>query len=277
MKIQYLGTAAAEGIPAIFCECEVCKKAKRLGGRHVRTRSQALIDDSLLIDFPADTYMHYLKYDVPLYKIKSCLITHSHMDHLYPEDIFMRKPNFSHINDMESMSFYSDKAGYEMIDELINKYQIGENVVKNILIKPYVSFATEGYNVMPIRATHDPNSSPVVYLVEKDGKVLFYANDTSDFNYEGWENLKRYGKKINLLSMDCSKGGTNYDYAGHMSLDQCDEMREKLIKIGLVDKNTIVVLNHFSHNDKYADYEDFCNLADKRGFITSYDGMIVEF
>lgn len=28
MKIKYLGTAAAEGVPAIFCRCEVCRKSK---------------------------------------------------------------------------------------------------------------------------------------------------------------------------------------------------------------------------------------------------------
>lgn len=32
MKIKYLGTAAAEGVPAIFCRCEVCRKIKG-GGR----------------------------------------------------------------------------------------------------------------------------------------------------------------------------------------------------------------------------------------------------
>ena len=26
MKLKYLGTAAAEGVPAIFCECENCKE-----------------------------------------------------------------------------------------------------------------------------------------------------------------------------------------------------------------------------------------------------------
>jgi len=66
MKLQYLGTAAAEGIPAVFCECENCIKSKLSGGRNIRTRSQALIDDCILIDFPQDTYMHYLKYDFPL-------------------------------------------------------------------------------------------------------------------------------------------------------------------------------------------------------------------
>ena len=62
MKIQYLGTAAAEGIPAIFCECETCKKTRERGGKNIRTRSQALIDDKILIDLPADTYLHFLQY-----------------------------------------------------------------------------------------------------------------------------------------------------------------------------------------------------------------------
>ena len=31
MKIKYLGTAAAEGVPAIFCNCETCKEARKLG------------------------------------------------------------------------------------------------------------------------------------------------------------------------------------------------------------------------------------------------------
>mgnify|MGYP003290091199 CR=1 FL=1 len=35
MKITYLGTAAAEGFPAVFCNCEYCIKAKKLGGKTV--------------------------------------------------------------------------------------------------------------------------------------------------------------------------------------------------------------------------------------------------
>ena len=47
MNLTYLGTAAAEGWPGIFCRCEFCERAKRLGGRDIRTRSQALLDDAL--------------------------------------------------------------------------------------------------------------------------------------------------------------------------------------------------------------------------------------
>ena len=32
MKIQYLGTAAAEGLPALFCGCEICQNARKTKG-----------------------------------------------------------------------------------------------------------------------------------------------------------------------------------------------------------------------------------------------------
>ena len=60
MKFRYLGTAAAEGWPAVFCNCDHCHRAKKAGGRNIRTRSQALINDDLLIDFPSDSYHHAL-------------------------------------------------------------------------------------------------------------------------------------------------------------------------------------------------------------------------
>ena len=35
MKFRYLGTAASEGWPALFCNCEYCLKAKKLGGKNL--------------------------------------------------------------------------------------------------------------------------------------------------------------------------------------------------------------------------------------------------
>ena len=84
MKIKYLGTAAYEGVPALFCNCRVCKSAKKLGGRNIRSRSRALISEELLMDFNADTVWHYHKYGFDWEKICGVLITHAHCDHLYP-------------------------------------------------------------------------------------------------------------------------------------------------------------------------------------------------
>ena len=74
MKFRYLGTAASEGWPALFCNCEYCLKAKKLGGKNLRTRSQAIVNDDMLIDFPGDTFAHMLATGMDFSKVRWCLV-----------------------------------------------------------------------------------------------------------------------------------------------------------------------------------------------------------
>lgn len=276
MKLQYLGTGAAEGIPGVFCDCDVCREAKRRGGRNIRTRSQALLDDRLLIDFPSETYAHYLKNDYDLPAIHACIITHSHEDHLYPVEIFARKEGFSYRKTEEPLVFYSGKSGYDMLCGCINKYGVKDYQVQAKWVKPFESFETEGYTVTALNASHDPKTNPYVYIVEKDGKRLLYAHDTSDFPKETWEYLEKYGKVFNLVSLDCTEGDKPINYVGHMNLERCMAMRDRLCELSLADKNTKFVLNHFSHNGGNVLYEEFCSVAQKVNFIVAYDGLTVE-
>lgn len=276
MKIQYLGTAAAEGIPAIFCECENCKKSKMAGGRNIRTRSQALIDDCLLIDFPADTYMHFLKYDLPLANIKSCLITHSHADHLYPVELEMRKKGFSHLKEQFPLTFFSDDAGCVSINNVKKSYNIADDEILAEKINVFEPFEVEGYKVTALRAQHDPKSSPVVYLIEKDGKTLFYSNDTGEYPQETMEYLKTLEKPVNLISFDCTEACGSTDYMGHLTLGRCIKLRDELLAMGVADENTVFILNHFSHNGKNVVYDEFVKIAAEYGFEVTYDGMIRE-
>lgn len=87
MKLTYLGTAAAEGWPAAFCNCDGCRAARRLGGRNIRTRSQALVDDALLLDFPCDAWLHALRQGLDFSAVRWLLVTHSHTDHFYPPSL----------------------------------------------------------------------------------------------------------------------------------------------------------------------------------------------
>lgn len=75
MKLTYLGTVAAEGFPEVFCNCEYCKEARKLKCKNIRTCSQSIINDDLLIDLPADTYMHFLDNDIEGDKIKYLFMT----------------------------------------------------------------------------------------------------------------------------------------------------------------------------------------------------------
>lgn len=277
MKLQYLGTAAAEGIPAIFCECENCRKSREAGGKNIRTRSQALIDDKLLIDFPADTYMHFLNFNIPLAKIKNCLITHSHCDHLYPLELTMRKKAFAHLSDESPLVFYSDEAGYNAITDVKESKGVTDDEILVNKINLFEEFEVEGYKITALRAAHDPKSSPVVYLIERDGKTLFYSNDTSEYPDESMEFLKTLNKPIDLISFDCTEACRDATYVGHLTFNRCIALRKQLIDMGVADEHTIFVLNHFSHNGTNVMYDEFVKIAEKENFLVSYDGMVIEF
>ena len=54
-QIQILGSAAAEGIPAIFCNCRVCTEAWKNGGKDIRMRAAYKLNDEVRIDFGPDS------------------------------------------------------------------------------------------------------------------------------------------------------------------------------------------------------------------------------
>ena len=96
MKIRYLGTAAAEGFPALFCACEKCKKARQLGGRNLRMRAHALIDDTLLLDLGPDLLASSLRFGIDLTQLQYCLVTHNHEDHFCGDNLgYIRRGCFS--------------------------------------------------------------------------------------------------------------------------------------------------------------------------------------
>ena len=88
MKIKILGTAAAEGWPGLFCNCQTCQKVRRLGGKNIRSRSSVLIDETLMIDAGFDNFMHSLTDNADFTKIKDVFFTHEHTDHCVASDLY---------------------------------------------------------------------------------------------------------------------------------------------------------------------------------------------
>jgi len=280
MIIKYLGTAAAEGIPALFCNCRVCTEARKRGEKNIRTRSQALIDNKLLIDFNADTYMHTINSNVDLTKIDHCLITHSHDDHLYVNELSCRIPGFSNLGNKKPFKLYGTYGVVAKINGFINSKLLNpKGIVEVCEIKPYEPFVIDDYTVTALNAWHDVRSFPVIYMIEnQEGKRLLYAHDTNFFFDEVWEYLKENKPKFDFVSLDCTDANTpELDYMGHMNLNDCKKVKDLLLKMNCADRDTVFCLNHFSHNGTDVLYEEFSAISEKSGFLVSYDNMEIEF
>ena len=264
MYITYQGTAAAEGVPAIFCDCEHCRYARARGGKEVRMRSGALIDGKLKIDFGPDAYAQSLRFNQSYAALGHVLITHSHPDHFSPDELGRIAPPDAHRKTV--LHVYGDAR----VGEGIKPY-LKESKLVFTQLKPFETYEIDEYLVTPLKAVHAINSGeePLFYLIERGGRSILYAHDTDMFTDEDFDFLR--GKRIDLISMDCTNGILNHlKYIGHMGIEKNFLLREKLLTIGAADENTTFVANHFSHNGLVS-HENLEKLLP--GFLVSYDGM----
>ena len=275
MKIKFLGTAAAEGVPAIGCKCRVCKLSREKGGKNMRSRSQALINGELLIEFNPDTLWHSHAYGIDLSEIDHCLITHSHPDHLYLDDIDNFRCDFCHGRE-RTINFYAAEDGFNKIKEVGLRPHMG-GAVEPHLVEAGKAFTVEGkYRIMPLPASHNSDTSPVFYSISCGGKKILYAHDTCYFPEEAWAILKEEGY-FDLVSLDCTGclGIDGRKYVRHMTFSMCLDVIKRMESLHLIDERTVKVVNHFSHNGGQT-YDEMAAEADKHGIVVSYDGLEIE-
>ena len=275
MKFQYLGTAAAEGIPAFVCNCKACVRSREIGGRAIRTRSQAIIDDRLLIDFPADTMAHIHANKIDLIKVSDCIVTHSHYDHLHPIDLNNFKPGFSYTPEGWHMTFHgSEKVGEAIAPQLEGKLT-DLDLVSFDLLEAFVPKKIGDYTVTPLKAVHDPNAGPLFYQISDGEKTIIYGNDTNYFDESVWEYWGKTKPHFDMVSLDCTNACKPMTYVGHMSFAENLKVRDRMLEMGIADEKTVFISHHFSHNGYNVVYDEFVPIAAKEGFLVSYDGMIL--
>jgi len=274
MKITFLGTAAAEGCPAVFCNCDYCREARSLGGKNIRTRSQAIINDDLLLDLPADTYSHFLTNNIEGHKINYIFITHAHADHCYPMELHNTcRPFVSHDTGGKKLTVYSSAGAFKNIENTI-KWPDYPLLCK--VLKPFEVTELGDYTVTALPARHSTvEDGALIYIIEGEKKIL-YAHDTGFFYDEVFDYIKQKGFVFDLVSLDC----TNIDIpasdtSSHMSIDCLTRVLQKLAEFGAVTENTKKVINHFSHNAGPIHHK-LEERVSPLGYIVSYDGLCIE-
>ncbi len=277
MKMLYMGTAAAEGWPALFCSCPVCEHARKTGGRNLRTRTQALLDNSLLIDFPPDSYCHALRYGLNLGNIHTLLITHSHMDHWFPTELIHRHEHFGH-GAAGVLDVYGNEAVQKSFYEnlLIDRFKPHpiDDVVRFHVVHGGDRFWSGGWEILAVPADHDKREESLVYICKKDDRTVFYGHDTGcELSEAAWELIA--AETYSLVSLDATMGQkTAARY--HMGLPDAEQMFQKMKELGCIDDHTVKVINHFSHNGEMC-HEQLTAWGAERGILAAYDGMEAEF
>lgn len=267
MQVQYLGTGASEGMPGIFCRCDVCVNARSEGGKNVRRRCSMIVDKRLLIDMPPDLYSQSLTLKVDLSVVEHVLITHTHYDHFYPAEL--RNILAPYAQRSSPLTFYGSSEMKKTFESTFDKDTL-ERLSKHcdfVEVAAFVPIKVGAYTVTPLKARHCVGA--YIYMVELDGRVMLYGNDTGFFPEETWDFLA--GKIMHLVSLDCNNP-VHSDTPNHMTMEDNITAKRRMFQQKSSNNRTRYVATHFSHNGglNHAQIDEKMRL---HGITVAYDGL----
>ncbi|WP_392551769.1 MBL fold metallo-hydrolase [Orbus wheelerorum] len=272
MKLQFLGTAASEGIPNPFCKCEICEKARVLKGKNIRTRSALLIDDVMQIDFAPEFSYQVMRENVDVTKIKDLLFTHTHPDHFNVGDLFSRMVDYG-FNITHPLYIYGNDIAINGCLAVLPGYS-KERFVFNLAIPFQTVTSSSGYQVTPLLSNHARWEFCYIYLIEKDGKTMLYGHDSGYFPELTWQWLKNSGKKIDLAIFECSYGYKQNDRTNnHMSIETVLSCQKRMINDGIFHDKTQLLTSHHSHSSGFM-HDELIDIFKPYNIEVAYDGLI---
>jgi len=273
IRIKILGTAAAEGIPALFCNCKLCQHTHKTKGKNIRSRSSILIDKILKIDLPPDTFYHSIIHKIDTSNIKYIFITHSHFDHLSVKELIMIQQGFAKRTQIPPLQIYGNSDVIKIINQL--KKQLNNPPIKLNTLTPFQKINIDNYTIIPVKAIHGEDKNPLNYIIIKNNKKILYACDTGIYTKTTWEKLKNLNIHFDLVISECTYGPLKSEWKSHLGLPDVIEFRKKMESIKLINESTKWILTHFSHNCQ-TDYYTMKKLAKPYNFTVAYDGIKIK-
>jgi phosphoribosyl 1,2-cyclic phosphate phosphodiesterase len=174
MKATFLGTGTSVGIPAIGCNCRVCRSTD-VRNRRRRTSLYVEADGTgILVDTPPDFREQALTYHVP--RVDAVLFTHGHADHVFGFDDIRR------YNTMQQSRIpaYGSPA---TLDDLRRIFDYVDAEQEQGVFRPHIdfvatsgSFEVAGCRIVPLEVIHG-NKPTQGYRIDCGGSSLAYRPD----------------------------------------------------------------------------------------------------
>lgn len=252
MKITFLGTGSALGVPQLGCFCHVCKCHKKV---NKRKRTCFLLETSgktFLLDPGPDTKI--LLEDHPIKKLDGVIITHAHHDHIGGFDdlrIYAIKqegiiPTLIHQKNTEELTKrcgYLFKTGYTYFRlETIND-DYGHGHFEGLNYK-YFTYVQNGMNV-----------TGFIF-----GKIAF-CSDIQVLDDTLAQNLRG----VDTLIVSCVLNWHNRVFKSHLNLQEIEDLKVR-------SNVSEVIITHMGHD---IDYDKLSGELGE-GFILSFDGFTYE-
>ena len=282
MKLTFLGTAAANAFPEAFCKCGNCQTARDLGGKNLRKRSAALVNDDLLLDLGPDIMASSQMHNISLTNVQFCLQTHPHADHMDLSHFLSRSPGFGVIG-APRLHFYASSQTLARADQtflrdlcgfgLLDKQAEQELNLAIHVIEPLTPIKVGEYRVVAAPANHARNFGASLYAIEKDGCSIFYGTDTAEFMDETWQAFHDHELCFDLVVLDHTYG-PDEPGSDHLCARQVAEHTRRMRSEGILKEGGRVFATHIAHEGNPS-HDELSAYAKRKGYEIAYDGLLL--
>ncbi len=257
MELLFLGTGAADWAVSDFIE-----------GKEYRRWSSTLIDGELLID-PGPHIFHFAETvgRTDLYNgIKNVIITHSHGDHFNPQTT-LKLSRISH------PTFYGDAACLRKLRAKLTEDELAE--ISFVSVECFDVLELGQYRVTSFPSNHltsDPDEKTRNYMIESDGKRMFYGLDGAWMLTAVWNNIK--GLRFDAMVLELTLGDLpgNYRTFSHMSIPMLEIVLAAFRENGCLDADSAVYCSHMAKT-LHTDHETLKARLAPLGVTPVYDGL----
>ncbi len=269
MHIRILGTGAAEGFPALFCECPTCQRARRSGGKNIRSRTSIRIDDDLQVDLPPDSLSQNQRLGLSMAGVEHLLVTHGHSDHFSPGELKWRDDPFAVWDRKPLLHVYGVPDVGEILRNSIDT-ELADHAIQFHIVRPFVSFQAGSMGVLPIQANHAHERGAVNYILNRGAVSVLLAFDTGWYSERSWETLAEH--RFDLVIIECTNGRYDDPEAEHLSVEAVKRIQTELYSRGSLHGESKMVATHFSHGGELLHHELESALKGD-GIQVGYDGI----
>jgi phosphoribosyl 1,2-cyclic phosphate phosphodiesterase len=271
MELTIFGTAAAEAWPAPFCRCPACTEARRRGGPNIRTRSGALVDNDLKIDFGPDTVAQMIRTGRDLHDVQTLVYTHPHSDHCVPSELEWSGVPFTNTPPKQPIAVFGNPDVLALIQKHLPHPERANLALQPPLLPLTPVVTPTGDTITPLPADHMPGA--FVLLIQRGDQTLFWGHDSGLYPEETLEALAK-AAPLSIATFDTTYGGAPSKNRGHMGVDGVVQMVEELRKRGAITQRTKCIATHFSHNGNLM-HEELVEAFLPHGIMVAFDGMVI--
>lgn len=290
MKLTFLGTAAAEQYPGIWCTCDYCTRARQLGGKNIRKTSAIHFADNCLIDFPPEVFSQADRFGVNLMDSRLLLVTHSHEDHFYPQLLTwryrpkdastlsqeeMHRRGYARQQELPVLHIFGNRCTLDILEKFLAGRPMEDFAMDYTVVEPYKEYQCENVTFVPLVASHKDREEEkgLIYVVSTGGKTFLYASDSGTYQEKTRHWISRF--QYDAIIMEETRGYAEEFGGNHMHWDAAmDEMRF-FESAGVWKDKPRIYWTHMSPH-RTPPQTDLEKLLKNTPVIPAYDGLRVE-